>query len=84
MVMNNWFSIGDRENEGNDMPGCLALQVFRVSVRQPAAFMEMDRAEGATMAAAVFAPKTPNVGELEIALTDYSFVKGICKLSFCT
>lgn len=64
MVMNIWFSIGEREKEGNDMPGHLALQCFLVELRQPAAFMEMDRPEGGTVAAAVPPPKTPNSGKL--------------------
>jgi len=55
----------EREKQGNDMPGHLSLAVFLVSVRQPAAFMEMDGAEGAPVAAVPPPPqnKTPTSGE---------------------
>lgn len=52
------------EEQGNEMPGCLASQCFWLWVRQPAALMEMDGAQGGLEAVAACSPhnttKTPN------------------------
>lgn len=77
MVMNIWFRAGEqeRESEWNDMPRHLASQVFLAQVRQPAAFMEMDGAEGGTMAAALPPPAPPpSSRELESTLIDLVFL----------
>ena len=74
MVMNIWFRMGEGENGGKWYARAFSRAVFLVQVRQPAAFMEMDWAEGGTAAAAVFSPQTPDSGELESTLTDLVFL----------
>lgn len=82
MVMNFWFRRVRSEEEGKLYATVFSLAVFLVQVRQPAAFMEMDRTQRSTAAAPsyVFTPKPPH----NAAATQHciSSLEDICKLLF--